>query len=147
MQLAFNKLRLSQMDRSLELFRKLQPRPSAGWLASVREALGLSRRQVAENMRASAQAIQQFEQAEAEDRITLRTLRRAAGAMGCDLVYALVPKAGSFAELAEEPTRKRVAHDVKSVLHTMALENQKPGNAAELAEDEVRRRLQKGKKP
>ena len=137
----FRQLRLSQMDRNLNPVRSLPPRPSKGWIASVREALGLSLRQVGSKMRASGQAIQQFEQAEAEDRITLRALRRVAGTMGCELVYVLIPKSGSFAELAEHPTRERATHDVKSVVHTMALEDQKPENANQLIEDEVQRRL------
>src|SRR2546430_359985 len=59
----FRQLRLSQLDRNLELARSLPPRPSGGWIASVREALGLSQRQVGKKMRASGQAIQQFEKA------------------------------------------------------------------------------------
>jgi len=105
----FRQLRLSQLDRNVKLARSLPPRPSGGWLASAREALGLSQRQVAKKMRVSGQAIQQFEHAEAEDRITLRALLRVAGAMGCDLVYVIVPRAGSLADLAEEPTRARLA--------------------------------------
>jgi hypothetical protein len=65
--------------------------------------------------------------------------------MGCDLVYVIVPRAGSFADLAEEPTRARAARDVKSVVHTMALEDQKPENANQLAEDETQRRLNRSK--
>jgi len=141
----FRQLRLSQLDRNLELGRSLPPRPSGGWIASVREALGFSQREVGEKMRASGQAIQQFERAEAEDRITLRALRRVAGTLGCELVYVLVPRSGSFAELAEEPTRKRVARDVKSVMHTMALEDQKPGNTTQMTEDEAQRRLNRRK--
>ncbi len=132
MKAEFRQLRLSQLDRNLELARSLPPRPSGGWIASVREALGLSQRQVGKKMRASGQAIQQFEKAEAED-------------LGCDLVYVLVPKSGSFAELAEQPTRDRAARDVKSVIHTMALENQKPENANQLIEDEAQRRLNRRK--
>jgi len=141
----FRQLRLSQLDRSLEFVRSLMPRPSGGWIASVREALGLSKRQVGKKMRASGQAIQQFEKAEAEDRITLRALRRVAGAMGCELVYVLVPKSGSFAELAEQPTREQTDRDVKSVVHTMALEDQTPENANQLIEDEAQRRLNRRK--
>jgi predicted DNA-binding mobile mystery protein A len=141
----FRKLRLSQLDRNLELVRSLPPRPSDGWIASVREALGLSLRQVGKKMGASGQAIQQFEQAEAEDRITLRAMRRVAGTMGCDLVYVLVPKSGSFQELAEQPTRERAARDVKSVIQTMALEDQKPQNANQLIKDEAERRLNRRK--
>jgi predicted DNA-binding mobile mystery protein A len=141
----FRQLRLSQLDRSLVHVPALPPRPSGGWIASVREALGLSLRQIGKKMRASGQAIQQFERAEADDRITLRALRRVAEAMGCELVYVLVPRSGSFEELAEHPTRERVAHDVKSVVHTMALEDQKPENATQLIEDEARRRLNRRK--
>ena len=46
-----------------------------------------------------------------------------------------------FAELAERPTRERAARDVKSVVHTMALEDQEPENAGKLVEDEAQRRL------
>jgi predicted DNA-binding mobile mystery protein A len=141
----FQQLRLSQLDRSLDVVRSLIARPSSGWIASVREALGLSQRQVGEKIHASGQAIQQFERAEAEDRITIRTLRRVAGSMGCELVYMLVPRSGSFEELAEGPTRERAAHDAKSVLHTMALEDQKPENASQLIEDEEQRRLNRRK--
>jgi len=141
----FRQLRLSQLDRNVEPARSLPPRPSGGWLASAREALGLSQRQVGKEMRASRQAIQQFEHAEAEDRITLRALRRVAGAMGCDLVYVIVPRSGSFLDLAEEPTRARAARDVKTVVHTMALEDQKPENANQLTDDETQRRLNRNK--
>ena len=72
-------------------------------------------------------------------------VRRVAGTMGCELVYVLVPKSGSFAELAEQPTREQAARDVKSVVHTMALEDQKPGNTNQLIEDEAQRRLNRRK--
>lgn len=145
MKRVFRQLRLSQLDRGLELVRGLPARPSGGWIAAVREALGLSQREVGKKMHASGQAIQQFEKAEADDRISLRALRRVAGSMGCDLIYVLVPKSGSFAELAEQPTRERATHDARSVLHTMALEDQKPGNASQLIEDETQRRLNRRK--
>ena len=137
----FRHLRLSQLDRKLSEARSLPPRPSGGWIASVREALGLTLAEVGQHLRARRQTVQKFERAEATDRITLGTLRRVADAMGCDLIYALVPKSGSFAELAEHPTRERASRDVKSVVHTMALEDQKPENASQLIEDEVQRRL------
>ena len=137
----FRQLRLSQLDRSLEVARSVPARPASGWIASVREALGQSQRQVGFKMHASGQAIQQFEKAEADDRITLRSLRQVAAAMGCELVYIFVPKSGSFAELAEQPARDQAARDVKSVIHTMALEGQKPDNTSQMIEDETRRRL------
>ena len=145
MKLEFRQLRLSQLDRGLAQTRSIPSRPADGWIASVREALGLTLGQIGQRVRASRQAVQQFEKAEANDRITLAALRRVAEAMDCELVYALVPKMGSFAELAELPTRDRAKRDVESVMHTMMLEDQKPENAKQLIEDEAQRRLNRGK--
>ncbi|PYT95237.1 MAG: XRE family transcriptional regulator [Acidobacteria bacterium] len=139
----FRQLRLSQLDRSLNTARSLPPRPATGWIASVREALGLTLSDIGRRMHVSKQSVQEFEWTEASDRITLGALRRAAEAMNCELVYVFVPKSGSFAELAERPTRERAARDVKRVVHTMALEDQKPENAEQLIEDEAQRRLGK----
>lgn len=141
----FRQLRLSQLDRSLQDLRTLPPRPASGWIASIREALGITLGQIGMKIGSSRQAVQQLEKAEATDRITLGALRRAAEAMGCELVYALVPKSGTFAELAERPVRDRAARDVKSVMHTMMLEDQKPENADQLIEDEAQRRLNRNK--
>ena len=146
MNVHFRQLRLSQLDRSLAEARNLPPRPSGGWLVSVREALGLSLAQVGRRMRLPRQNVQKFERAEASDRVTIGTLRRVADAMGCELVYVLVPKSGSFAELAERPAREDAARDVQRVVHTMALEDQKPENATQLIEDESKRRLNRGQK-
>ncbi len=51
----------------------------------------------------------------------------------------------ALAELAERPVRDRAARDVKSVVHTMMLEDQKPRNADQLIEDEAQRRLNRNK--
>ena len=137
----FRELRLFQLDRSLTEAKNLPPRPAGGWLASVRQALGLSLAEIGRRVGVSRQNVQKFEHAEANDRVTLGTLRRVAGAMDCDLVYVLEPKSGSFAELAERPAREGAARDVQRVVHTMALEDQKPENATQLIESEARRRL------
>ena len=56
-------------------------------------------------------AVRSFEQAEAEDRITLASLRRTADAMGCELIYALVPRPAKLPTSAEtdEPRKPRRA--------------------------------------
>jgi len=141
----FRQLRLSQLDRTLQDMRASPTRPTSGWISSVREALGITLDQIGKQIGSSRQAVQQLERAEATDRITLGALRRAAEAMGCELVYALVPKSGTFAELSERPVRDRAARDVKSVMHTMMLEDQKPENADQLIEDEAQRRLNRNK--
>jgi predicted DNA-binding mobile mystery protein A len=142
----FRQLRLSQLDRNLAEAKNLPPRPSGGWLSSVREALGFSLAEIGRRMRVPRQNVQKFERAEADDRITLGTLRRAAAAMDCNLIYVLVPKAGPFAELAERAAREDATRDVRRVVHTMGLEDQKPENTTQLIEGEAQRRLSRDRK-
>jgi predicted DNA-binding mobile mystery protein A len=142
----FRTLRLSQLDRNLMNARSLPPRPSGGWIGSVREALGLSLAQIGKRLSTSRQTVQEFERAEAEDRITLATLRRVAEAMDCNLIYVLAPKSESFVELAERTARVDAAKDVRRVVHTMALEDQKPENMAQMIEGEAQRRLNREKR-
>jgi predicted DNA-binding mobile mystery protein A len=141
----FRTLRRYQLDRSLAVAKSLPPRPSGGWIAAVREALGLSLADIGRRLHVPRQNVQMFERAEAADRITLATLRKVAGAMDCDLIYSFVPKSGSFEELAERPARESATRDVERVVHTMALEGQKPDNTTQLIEDEAQRRLDRGK--
>ena len=87
-------LRLAQMDAVLQdaASRPLPPRPPAGWLRAIREALGMTSGVLAERLGVTASGARKLEQAEAVDAITLGTLRRVAEALDCDLQYALVPR-------------------------------------------------------
>ncbi len=77
-------------DRKLSIGQIV--RPESGWLRTVRERLGLTLAQMAGRLKVTPPAVRSFEQAEVEDRITLASLRRAAAAMECDLIYTLVPR-------------------------------------------------------
>lgn len=87
-------LRLAQMDAVLQdaASHPLPPRPPAGWLRAIREALGMTSGVLAERLGVTASGARKLEQAEAIDAITLSTLRRVADALDCDLQYALVPR-------------------------------------------------------
>jgi predicted DNA-binding mobile mystery protein A len=87
-------LRLAQMDAVLQdaASHPLPPRPPAGWLRAIREALGMTSGVLAERLGVTASGARKLEQAEAIDAITLGTLRRVADALDCDLQYALVPR-------------------------------------------------------
>ena len=87
-------LRLAQMDAVLQgtASHPLPPRPPAGWLRAIREALGMTSGVLAERLGVTASGARKLEQSEAIDAITLGTLRRVADALDCDLQYALVPR-------------------------------------------------------
>ena len=87
-------LRLAQMDAVLQdaASHPLPPRPPAGWLRAIREALGMTSAVLAARLEITASGVRKLEQAEATDAITLGTLRRVAEALDCELQYALVPR-------------------------------------------------------
>ncbi len=141
----FRNLRLKQLDRSLEPFQAAQKvlRPSKGWIRAIRQALGISAGELARRLGTSRQLPLQLEKGEAEDRITLKSLRAVANALDCDLVYALVPRADSMQELIENRARTEAKKQVLGVEHSMALENQAVGRIDEAVEAETRRIVRK----
>jgi predicted DNA-binding mobile mystery protein A len=138
----FKDLRRHQLDRSLAAFSnaRQENRPKHGWLRAIRQSLGLSMEDVARKLAGTKSLIQQFEDAEKDNRITLGSLRRVADALGCTLVYAIVPKTGTLTELAEQSVRDQVVSDVHAVERTMALEDQAVGNVEQLVQEETKRR-------
>jgi predicted DNA-binding mobile mystery protein A len=144
----FRRLRIRQLERGLESFTAARdsPRPQKGWLRAIREATGITIRQMAIRLGKAPTLAAKLEKSEAEYRITLGSLRDAADALGCQLVYALVPKSGSLQELAEQRTRTKAAENVRAVEHTMALEDQAVGGIEDKIEEETRRILKHGGK-
>ena len=143
----FRQLRSKQLDRALAPLGSAKvPRPPKGWIRAIREALGLSSAELAERMKANRSLIVQQEKAEADDRITLKSLRAFANALDCDLVYAFVPRAGDLEQLVEARVRAAARTNVLGVEHSMALENQASGNLEEAIEAETERLTGKRKR-
>jgi len=124
MRTEFRGLRVKQLERALEPFdvAKTSPRPQKGWLRAIREATGISLREMASRLKRTPTLAAKLEKSESEYRITLASLRDAADALGCQLVYALVPKSGSIRQLAEEGARTKAAENVHAVEHSMVSE-------------------------
>jgi predicted DNA-binding mobile mystery protein A len=67
---------------------------SPQWLRRVRQALGVSAEEMAEEMNIYRSAIFRLEESESAGTISLKSLNKVAGAMGCKVVYAVVPHQG-----------------------------------------------------
>jgi len=98
--------------------------PVHGWIKAIRDALGMSTAQLASRLKVSQPAIVTMQQSEAKGKIQLATLRRVAEALDCTLVYALVPNK-PLETMVQEQARKVARRRLKSVEHTMLLENQR----------------------
>ncbi len=97
--------------------------PHKGWIKAIREALGMSGVQLANRLGVSAQTANALEKSEVSASIKLETLRKAAEALNCTLVYALVPKS-SLEETVNLRTKMIAKQALKTVSHTMKLEDQ-----------------------
>jgi predicted DNA-binding mobile mystery protein A len=98
-------------------------RPFKGWIRTLREALGMSGRQLAERIQVEPSRITEMEKAETHGNITLKSLRRAAEAMGCEVVYAFVPKTSLETSMRQQ-AEKAAKRKLDSVAHTMRMEDQ-----------------------
>lgn len=67
--------------------------------------------------------VTRLETSEADDTISLGSLRRAAEALGCELQYALVPKQ-SLADTLEARASSLARQQMAAISHSMALEAQ-----------------------
>jgi predicted DNA-binding mobile mystery protein A len=121
----FSELKLRQLDDSLNRWRSAQlpPRPPSGWIPAIREGLGMAKSHLAARLGVTPSTVIRLENSEADDTISLATLRRAAEALGCELQYALVPKQ-SLASMLESRATAVARRQMAAVDHTMALEAQ-----------------------
>ena len=124
----FKQMQLQTLDNHLSEVT-ICDRPSDGWVRSIRAALGMSVRQLAERIGISQQALSQLEGKEAHDSVTIKTLRKAAEAMDCKLVYALVPNEGSLEGLVKKQALLKAKSLVDPVDHSMQLEAQGVGDS------------------
>jgi predicted DNA-binding mobile mystery protein A len=99
------------------------PRPHRGWIRAVRDALGMSAAELGTRLGVSQQSVAHLERSERRHSIRLDSLQRAARAMDCEVVYAIVPR-GSL----DETVRSRARHEASRILaevgHHSRLENQ-----------------------
>jgi predicted DNA-binding mobile mystery protein A len=114
-----------QLDSTLSDYATIKqtPPPVKGWIRAVREALGMTGKQLATRLNVSQPRIPKLEQDELSGVVSLKTMRQAAEAMDCVLVYAIVPRT-SLEETVRTQARKVAEARMQRVSHTMMLEAQ-----------------------
>jgi predicted DNA-binding mobile mystery protein A len=124
-----------RLDERLKAFAGLGAAPPLGWVRALRDALGLTGAQLARRIGIRPASLSELEKNEATGRITLSTLKRAAEALDCTFVYALVPNQ-SLDAMVEEAARAAAKKELAASLHTMELEAQgvRAGDKREMLE-------------
>jgi predicted DNA-binding mobile mystery protein A len=101
----------------------LRQRPPKGWIRAIRDALGLTARQLAARMGRAHSTLVRLERSEVDDAITLGSLREVGAAMGCTLVYALIPNR-PLADIVRARAEMVAEAQLSRMHHTMRLEDQ-----------------------
>jgi predicted DNA-binding mobile mystery protein A len=116
---------IRHLDKRFAALRPLAKisRPAKGWLRAVRDALGMTTAQFGRRLGVSQPRIVELEQSEVSGAVTLNTLQRAAEALGCRLVYVLVPER-PLAETVRDRAELVAGRQSDAVEHTMRLEDQ-----------------------
>jgi predicted DNA-binding mobile mystery protein A len=123
-------LDLDALERQLSALRAVGRtgglrRPRRGWVRAIREALGMNGRQLAERLGIARSHLAHIETAELKGRLTLTTLERAAEALGCTFVYAIVPRDDkTLQQIMDERAHEVAASLVRRIDTSMALEAQ-----------------------
>ena len=127
MKLANSKLMLiRQLDHKMLVFRSLLGIKSSpkGWINQIRTSLNMSQVQLAKRLGITAPAIIDLERREAEEAITLKSLREAGEALNLTLVYGFVPKDGSLEAMIEQKAKEQASEVVRRTSVSMKLEDQ-----------------------
>lgn len=118
--------------------------PAQGWIRAVRNALGMSAADLGARLQVTAASVSDMERSEHYHRIRLDTLTRAAEAMGCELVYALIPR-GSLTEMVQQQALGQVGRQVHAVSRAMDLEAQSTQLDDEVVREEMQRLIDSGR--
>ena len=116
------------MDKKLQAWIDIrgEKRPPSGWLKAIRGALGLSTRQLAAIVGIDFSSIIRLEERELQGTVSLEVLDKAAKAMGCKVVYAIVPEDPylSLESIIDERAKRAATELLEKVEHSMRLEEQ-----------------------
>ncbi|MGD0156674.1 MAG: hypothetical protein ABSB50_11275 [Terracidiphilus sp.] len=101
-----------KLDREMRYYRLAgrEKEPTGELLRAVRESLRVPLKEMTERMGVGRSVVFELEEREGTGSITLRSLGRVAEAMGCKVVYGVVPRNGKTLEaLAEDRMWRDVA--------------------------------------
>lgn len=130
-------LQREQLERKMQLLipavsGSVQP---AGWIKTIRMALGMSMQQLGNRLGVTRQTVHDMELREKQGSITIKSLHEVANALDMQLVYGFVPKDGTLDALIERKARELAEKIVLRTAQNMKLEAQE--NSAERLEKAI----------
>jgi predicted DNA-binding mobile mystery protein A len=120
------RLILEHVDAKISHLKEVEDMviPTAGWIYSIRQALGMSMRQLGNRMGITPQSVKEIEEREKSGTITLKVLRQFGQALNLKLVYGLIPSDGSLEKIIERRAWELATEIVNRTSASMKLEDQ-----------------------
>jgi predicted DNA-binding mobile mystery protein A len=120
------KLILEQLDKKIIKFNKLTDIaiPPNGWIYSIRTAIRMSLRQLAERLNITTQSVKEIEGREQSGSVSIKVLRQAGEALNMKLVYGFIPQSGTLEKMIEDRAKELAKEIVLRTSNTMQLEDQ-----------------------
>jgi len=135
------KLILEQLDAKILQLKKAEGlvMPSSGWVFSIRQALGMSLRQMGNKMGITAQSVKEIEQREQNETISLKVLRQFGKSLNLKLIYGFIPQDGSLENIIEKRAHELALEIVNRTSISMKLEDQenKPSRIQKAIKDKT----------
>jgi transcriptional regulator with XRE-family HTH domain len=103
-----------KLDKELRYYRiaAKDEHPTQELLRTVRQLLGVPVEEIARELKVSKSVVFRLEASERRGRITFKSMTRVATAMGCKMVYALIPRdGGTLEEMAERRKWSRLLEE------------------------------------
>jgi predicted DNA-binding mobile mystery protein A len=120
------KLILEQTTRKVMILKKAEELviPPEGWIYSIRQALGMSLRQLGTKMKITPQSVREIEMREKAGTVSLKVLKQFGKALNMKLVYGFIPEKGSLDDTIQKRAFELAEEIVRRASVTMILEDQ-----------------------
>lgn len=98
--------------------------PPSGWIYAIRQALSMSRRQLAQKLSITPQSVKEIEEREKSSTISIKVLKQVASALDMKLVYGFIPKEKTLGKMIESRAQMLARQIVERTAIHMGLEDQ-----------------------
>lgn len=120
------KLIMEQLDAKIHQLKKIENLviPSSGWVYSIRQALGMSMRQLGNRMSITPQSVKEIEEREQNETISIKVLRQFGKSLNLKLIYGFIPQSGTLEGIIEKRATELATEIVNRTSISMKLEDQ-----------------------
>lgn len=120
------KLILEQMDARILQLKKAESLviPSSGWVFSIRQALGMSLRQLGIKMGITPQSVREIEAREQSGTVSIKVLKQFGESLNLKLIYGFIPQSGKLEDIIEKRAYEMALEIVSRTSVSMKLEDQ-----------------------